>query len=558
MIFFDYPYTDMHELNLDWFLAKFKELVEEWNRVEGEWTSLHDYVQNYFDNLNVQTEIDNKINAMILDGTFADIVSPFVTAALPALVAGQLPDVVAAQISAVVAAQISAVVAAQLPAVAAQAAADEVGDWLAAHIDPDSGYVIDDTLTVSLAAADAKTVGSIIKHISEKTINLWPSLSDVITSGATGEKVDINLVPDTYTISVSEIDTTYSGNTCRIEFYDSADTRLAVINESISVPASENYLTIRKNGLLPLSFTLSDTCSYVKIYAADTPSNSNGHTATWVDAMIVIGKYNNKGNVIPVLYQGPITGKAEYSVRKPLLGKKMVNFGDSIFGNFTAPTDITSYISELSGAEAINCAFGGTRMTDNSEYGDKGYFSMCKLAEAIAAGNPNYPEQTSALGRMSGEPLYDLYLANLNKLKAIDFSEVDIITIEQCTNDYYGDVRLSQEGSSSHLVYDVAMRYVIDTLLTAYPNLNIIIIGPIYRWFSATSDSNNYTNTHGNTLMDFRDKMHEIADEYNLPFIDDYYIGINKYNHAEYLSDGTHPTESGRYLIGRHISHELY
>ena len=163
---FEYPYTDMHELNLDWFLAKFKELVETWNNVESDWNDLHDYVQHYFENLNVQTEINNKINAMILDGTFADIVSPFVTAALPALVAGQLPDVVAAQISSVVAAQISAVVADQLPAVAAAAAAAEVGDWLAAHIDPDTGYVIDDTLTVQNAAADAKTVGDALSNVN--------------------------------------------------------------------------------------------------------------------------------------------------------------------------------------------------------------------------------------------------------------------------------------------------------------------------------------------------------------------------------------------------------
>lgn len=162
---FDYPYTDIHELNLDWFLAKFKELVEEWNQVQSEWTSLHDYVQNYFDNLNVQTEIDNKINAMILDGSFADIVSPFVTAALPALVAGQLPDVVASQLSAVVAAQISAVVADQLPAIATSAAAAEVSDWLATHIDPDTGYVIDDSLTVSQAAADAKVTGDKINGL---------------------------------------------------------------------------------------------------------------------------------------------------------------------------------------------------------------------------------------------------------------------------------------------------------------------------------------------------------------------------------------------------------
>ena len=177
-----YPYTDFHELNLDWFMGEFKKLVAEWEETKGEWNTLHDYVQNYFENLNVQTEINNKINAMILDGTFADIVSPFVTAALPALVAGQLPDVVAAQISAVVAAQINAVVAAQLPAVAAAAAAQEVGAWLAAHINPDTGYVIDDTLTVQGAAADAKAAGDAISAVNTDLQNTKSELSETVTS----------------------------------------------------------------------------------------------------------------------------------------------------------------------------------------------------------------------------------------------------------------------------------------------------------------------------------------------------------------------------------------
>lgn len=198
-----YPYTDYHELNLDWFMGEFKNLVAEWEETKGEWNSLHDYVQNYFANLNVQTEIDNKINAMILDGTFADIVSPFVTAALPALVAGQLPDVVAAQISAVVASQISAVVADQLPAVAAAAAAQEVGTWLAAHIDPDTGYVIDNSLTVSQAAADSKTVGDTFSDVDEALQNensfLIPNLID-LTANKVADTNEVSPTSEYYRI----------------------------------------------------------------------------------------------------------------------------------------------------------------------------------------------------------------------------------------------------------------------------------------------------------------------------------------------------------------------
>lgn len=91
---FKYPYTDFHELNLDWFLARFKELVEEWNTLsENNATFKHDmelafsnldstvqtftsFVTHYFDNLDVQQEINNKLNTMYADGSLKLLVEP--------------------------------------------------------------------------------------------------------------------------------------------------------------------------------------------------------------------------------------------------------------------------------------------------------------------------------------------------------------------------------------------------------------------------------------------------------------------------------------------------
>lgn len=47
-----------------------KETVEEYI---NKFTELHDYVQDYFDNLDVQEEINNKIDAMVADGTFSQV-----------------------------------------------------------------------------------------------------------------------------------------------------------------------------------------------------------------------------------------------------------------------------------------------------------------------------------------------------------------------------------------------------------------------------------------------------------------------------------------------------
>lgn len=159
---FKYPYTDFHELNLDWFLAEFKKLTTEWLQMQEGWADeqqafqdLKDYVNNYFVNLDVQEEINNKLDGMALNGQLGSIMSPYVTAELPSVVAAQLAPVVASQITAVVAGILPTVVSDQLGTVAPPI----IADWLTAHIDPGSGYAIDNTLTVHNAAADAKVVG---------------------------------------------------------------------------------------------------------------------------------------------------------------------------------------------------------------------------------------------------------------------------------------------------------------------------------------------------------------------------------------------------------------
>lgn len=71
------PYSNFHELNMDWFLAEFNKVVEQWKAMKKNFESLQDafndlknYVQDYFKNLDVQEEINNKINDLISKGEF--------------------------------------------------------------------------------------------------------------------------------------------------------------------------------------------------------------------------------------------------------------------------------------------------------------------------------------------------------------------------------------------------------------------------------------------------------------------------------------------------------
>lgn len=72
-----YPYTDFHELNLDWFLEEFKKVTDKVTTLDATVQQFTEFVTNYFDNLDVQQEINNKLDQMLADGTLSDLLRPF-------------------------------------------------------------------------------------------------------------------------------------------------------------------------------------------------------------------------------------------------------------------------------------------------------------------------------------------------------------------------------------------------------------------------------------------------------------------------------------------------
>ena len=145
MAFTQLPGTNFHDLNLDWLLKEMKNCLAEWASTKEEWevlkgsneaftsfmTSQWDdfrtYVENYLANLPLTEEVSAKINAMAEDGTLLELITH--------------DDGEGSALS------------------------DVAAQWLAAHITQETGYVIDDTLTVQGAAADAKATGDQISDL---------------------------------------------------------------------------------------------------------------------------------------------------------------------------------------------------------------------------------------------------------------------------------------------------------------------------------------------------------------------------------------------------------
>lgn len=84
MAFEQFPYSNFHDLNLDWVLQKVKEAMQGYaelsTKIDGFEVTLQgalDYINNYFKNLDVQDEIDKKLQEMADSGELANIVSQF-------------------------------------------------------------------------------------------------------------------------------------------------------------------------------------------------------------------------------------------------------------------------------------------------------------------------------------------------------------------------------------------------------------------------------------------------------------------------------------------------
>lgn len=115
------------------------------------YNQLQSYVNAYFDNLDVQNEINNKLDSMAESGELSQIFEPLVS--------------------------------------------DAVGDWLSDHITPTSPAV-DNSLSVSGAAADSKTVGDKFSATFMTRANLsdGDDLDDLTAIGAYFKGNNVSLV----------------------------------------------------------------------------------------------------------------------------------------------------------------------------------------------------------------------------------------------------------------------------------------------------------------------------------------------------------------------------
>jgi lysophospholipase L1-like esterase len=238
----------------------------------------------------------------------------------------------------------------------------------------------------------------------------------------------------------------------------------------------------------------------------------------------------------------------------PLVGMTCVCFGDSITGNYANPFDYPSIIARKTGMNVVNGGFGGCRMAQHPTNAYNA-FSMHSLADSVASGD--WSVQDAAVESLTSANAAE----HLAALKEVDWSAVDYITIFYGTNDFTGGVPIGEtENSLSTSQFKGALRHSIETILTAYPKIRIVLLTPIYRFWKESdvvTDSDAY-EVSGLKLTDYVEAVIDIANEYKLPVFNLYNsLGINKLNRTVFLSDGVHPSGDGLDRIGESIAARL-
>lgn len=208
--------------------------------------------------------------------------------------------------------------------------------------------------------------------------------------------------------------------------------------------------------------------------------------------------------------------------------------GDSIFGN---DGQIPQYLAQLTGAEVIRGAIGGSRVSAKAGSAFAPLDGE-NLVQALTSGD--WTAQDSAVASL--QDAYTWLPDRIATLKAVDMSAVDLVIMNWGTNDY----------TSGQTIEDVCAAYgvVIDSLQSTYPELRILITTPIWRYFDDAEDGSKvngdnkvYTEDGGDaTLKEIAEAIEAFAKEKRISVLNAYQNMPLSYNTATTYFDANDKT----------------
>lgn len=236
----------------------------------------------------------------------------------------------------------------------------------------------------------------------------------------------------------------------------------------------------------------------------------------------------------------------------------IVCLGDSIIGNERGEDSITGIMETLLGEPVYNGAFGGSTMscreTEDRAAVTTDTLSLARLSEAIA--QKDFYVQNASVTRCA---VMEYFPEAVYGFQKIDFDKTKVLIIEHGVNDYLTGTPLDDiQDPYNVYTFGGALRYSLESLRAAYPDMRIILVTPTYCWFLAKESNCQEIDNGSGVLEDYVNLELEIAAQYGIEVLDNYHeSGIGDSGTFEeweiYTQDGLHLNETGRRLVAERI-----
>ncbi len=241
---------------------------------------------------------------------------------------------------------------------------------------------------------------------------------------------------------------------------------------------------------------------------------------------------------------------------------EILMFGDSIFGEVRDHTSIPEVLSSLTKKTVFNAGIGGSlasyKNVELRNDAPQDALSLVELVKAIA--NNNFSIVDSEYARNT--KVFPYFEEVLTGLRNIDYKKTRVIYIEHGVNDYMSGVLLENEKDDMDpYTYKGALRTAIKLLKDAAPNAQIILCTPTYMVLYdefGTYQTCEEMDFGGGTLPEYVQAMKEVAEEFQLQVLDNYYeLGVRERTVSLYTVDGLHLSSWAREKMAQNMYQQL-
>lgn len=259
-------------------------------------------------------------------------------------------------------------------------------------------------------------------------------------------------------------------------------------------------------------------------------------------------------NYFPITHTDAVIGIENIAKAKPLEGKKIVMFGDSI----TELGDYPELVGHSLGSSIVKGGFYGCRMAYHSNNTYMNNQSMQKMSEYIKRKDFSELVQSTEEYFNNGGRDYRTQAKNLNN---VDWDSIDIITVLFGVNDFTNVSPIGSNTDTTGSTFKGAINKIIKNISETLPKVRIIFITPMFMSRIYSKNGENSDDNPNKNGVYFKEYVNAIVEVSKLNHVVSINLndlsGVNRYNSDIYLVDGKHPSSYGYSHIARIISNQI-